>query len=294
MKIATCIRGLEDISAKELKGKKIAEGRILFSKNIKDPRTVNHIYELFDKFKFKTIKDITKKIKAFKLKKNIKIECNREGKHNFKSVDIEKEASKILIEKGFKPDYKKYKEIFYIDIINNLCFLGKIIKKDLCKRNYRVKLKSNTIPACLASSTLKLLDLKSKETFLDPLCGDGIIAIEASYLTKKVYAYDKDTFSAKINAKIGKRKINFENLQFNEIKITADKILTYLPSQSKKRKNPEILYKKFFKYIKPKNKLGIICYKSDLIKKYIKPLKLVEERKVKIGENILKILILKK
>ncbi|MFH1592503.1 MAG: hypothetical protein ABIB47_04010 [Candidatus Woesearchaeota archaeon] len=290
-KIATCIQGFEDIAAKELKGKKVCKGRIIFSTNPKNPRTLNNIYELFKEFKFNTIEDTTKKIIKFKLNKKIKVSCNREGNHNFKSVDVEKLASKKLRELGFQVDFKDYKDTFYIDIIDDYCFFGKLLKENLCKRDYRVKLISGTINACLAASTLKLINLKKGETFLDPLCKDGVIAIEASYLTSKSHGFGLDVYAARINAKIGKRKVNFEkyDLDWLTTKFTensVDKITTFLPSPSKRRKSVNSLYRKFFHSVEIilKGKLAIISQKADLLEKFT-DLKLIEKREVYSGNQ---------
>ena len=301
MKIATCIQGFEDIAAKEVKGKKICPGRVSFNGNIRKFRTINNIYELFKEFKFNNIDDIIKQIIKFKLNKKIKVQCKRTGTHNFKSVDVEKAVAKKLKNLGFELSYKNYKDILYLDIIENYCFIGKILKENLCKRSYRVKLSSSTLNACLVASILKLIDLKKGEIFLDPLCKDGIIAIEASYFTNKVYGYGLDVYSAKINAKIGKRKINLGNYDLNWLTTkfdenSVDKIVAYLPSPSKRRKNLNSFYRKFFHNSTTilKGKLAIICRNGDLLKTFAYDLKSIEERIAHMGNEHYFILVFEK
>lgn len=285
MNIGTCVVGMEDVVARKTDGKKVCEGRVSFLK-LKNFRTIDTIYELFERFSFKNIEDIIGKIKKFKLKKKITVSCKRTGKHNFKSVDVEKAASTILRELGFDLSFKNYEDVFYIDIVNNTCFLGKLIKKDLCKRDYRVKLCSGTMNACLAASVLQLVGVKKGDVFLDPVCQDGIINLEASFLTNKNYGYGRDVYSARINAKIGKRKIKFENADLSDLskffkKDSVDIVVSYLPSVSKKRPYLGGFYKRFFDQVHGvlKGKLCIICLK-DKVFSFAKGFYLVEERKV--------------
>ena len=63
MNIATCIEGLEDICAKEVKGRKILPGRIEFKGKVLDFKSVINVYSLIKKFKFKSKDDIVNKIK---------------------------------------------------------------------------------------------------------------------------------------------------------------------------------------------------------------------------------------
>ncbi|MEK6826041.1 MAG: hypothetical protein AABX90_00255 [Nanoarchaeota archaeon] len=300
-KIATCIKGLEDIAAKELKGKKVCPGRVSFLSLAKNHKTVNNVYELFKKFNFKELEDIAKKVEKFEINKKITVLCTREGTHNFKSVDVANAVSQKLREIGFITDFKDFKETLIIDVVNNICFIGKLIKRNLCKRDYRVKLAPGTINACLAASVLKLIELKKGEAFLDPLCKDGIIAIEASYITNKVYGFGLDVYAAKINAKIAKKKINFGNYDLDWLSIkfkesSIDKIATYLPTPSKRRQNLTSFYRKFFHHVEYvlKDKLAIICIKPEAIKNIHLDLNLIEERGAFVGNQKYAILIFEK
>ena len=298
MKVATCIKGFEDIAAKEVKGKKIAEGHVIFSGPIKKFRTVNNIYSLYKNINFTSITDIVSEATKCKINKKLRVYCKRDGIHNFRSVDVEKAIAAELRSKGYQVDFKDYKETLYIDIIDNLCFIGKLIKENLCKRDYRIKLSPGTINACLAASILKLVDLKKGEILLDPLCRDGIFALEASYYTNKVYAYGLDVYSARINARIGKRKITFGNYDLDWLMTkfkenSVDKIITFLPSTSKRRKNIKSFYRKFFHNSVHilKGRMAILSYKSDLVKEHALDLKLLEERKVSMGNEVYYVLI---
>ena len=59
-------------------------------------------------------------VKKIKLRGNII--CSRKGKHNFNSVDVERE----LRDDSEKP--------IFVDIIDNHCYFGELIHNDLCKR----------------------------------------------------------------------------------------------------------------------------------------------------------------
>ncbi len=314
--IATTINNIEDIAINEVKelfntkAKKICPGRILFetSKKIKTLRSCDKIYILLKKFKFKNFKDIIEKTKNIKfsfIKKDFRVRCNRFGKHRFNSIKIERKVGEVIFKKGFKVNLKS-KEIIYVDIINENCFIGILLKDNLCKRDYRIRINNQGLNACLSYSLLKIINWKKNESLLDPFCKDGTILIEAALIKgKKLYGMDSDfnIRSSEVNSKMAKVKINFyrEGLDWLDTKFRKneiDKIITNLPFPSKKRNENEIkeLYKEFFnqaKYIL-KDKMLIISPKIELFKKYINGFKIIKKTEVNIGKLNYKILILKK
>src|SRR3989338_5578495 len=138
MNIATCIPGLEDITVKEVKGKKIFPGRVSFSGKVKDFSSVISIYSLVKEFEFNKLDDFCKKIIDLKLKidKSFKVVCNRQGNHNFNSSDVQKEIGIPLLKQGFQLDFKNPNTIIYVDIIDSKCFIGYLEKENLSKRYY--------------------------------------------------------------------------------------------------------------------------------------------------------------
>ena len=178
--------------------------------------------------------------------------------------------------------------------MDNDCLIGLEPKKDLCKRQYRVRTSNNSLNCCLASALLIVANYNPKQTLLDPFCSDGAIAIEAALKGGKVFAHDpKQTnlFNAKLNAQVANVKINFEIQQ-------ADQIITQLPFVSK-RSNPKVIEKQLINFLeltKKAKSITIITQKTELLEKLIENynLKISEKRKVLIGEQKYEILCLKK
>jgi len=305
--LGICLNGLEEIAEKEVQGKKIYSGRIEFKKfsEKKDFKSLLIVYKLYKKFNFKKEEDILNEFKKLriKVKKKFKIECNRNGQHKFKSVDIEKLIGIYLQKKGFKLDFKEPETIIFIDIIDDLCLIGLLEKNELHKREYRVKLNPETLNPTIAYAALILSDYKKNDVLVDPFCRDGIIIIEAGLMKKgKVFGFDKNIRNARINSKVAKVKIDLSQNEIDwldtKFKKNSVKIVSYLPSISKRNLEPDIrkIYSEFFhqaKYI-VKNKMCLIVKKTELIKEYFNDFKLLKEITIKIGDDSYNILILKK
>ena len=306
MFVSVTINGIEDITSKEVKGKKILDRRVLFKKELKNYRSLDIVYKLIDKFEFSDFEDLIDKLTKikFKIKSPFKVECNREGQHNFKSVDIQKELNDFFTKKGYKLDYKNPKNIIYIDIINNNCVAGLLLKENLHKRDYRIKINNQSINACLAYALLKLSDYKKDDILVDPFCKDGVICIEAALLKgKKIYGLDENKNNirnAKINAQLAKVKINFSICGIDwlstKFKKNSVKIITNLFICNRNEQEYTKILPEFFNQVDYilKDKIGIITTKPELVKQYANKLKLEHERKITIGGMIYYILILKK
>ena len=303
--IAVCLNGIEEVTEKEIKGKKIFPGRVEFNGKIKEFRSVNKIYKLLKRFQFKEKEDILKEFKKLKIKikKRFKIDCDREGKHDFKSVDVEKLIGVYLQKKSFELDFKEPETIIFIDILYNDCLIGLLVKDELQKRDYRVKLNPDTLNPCLAFTALKLCDYKKGDILVDPSCRDGIIAIEAALMKKgKVYGFDKNTRNARINAKVAKVNIDLSHNEVDWLDTTfkknAVKVVSYLPSISKRNKEDDI--RRFYSelvhqldYI-VKDKFVFIVRKPELFKIYVNRFKFERELTVTIGADSFTILSYKK
>ncbi len=277
--LAITLKGLEAITAQELKGKILYEGHVMFSK-LKEAKTANTILQLLDAFEFETVKDIEKHAAklSIKFKKPFRAECAREGTHNFKSIEVEQEIGKILFKKGNTVDLKNPKEIFYVSILNNKCCFG-IVKYDhLCKRIYRVKRNNQSISACLAHALLLLANIKKSDIVLDPFCKDAVIPIEAAlYGIKKIYAFDalkNNIRNAEINMKMAKVKINLENFDVSWLDTKfKEKNIDYIITNifiGRRDEEPEKIVKEFFYQAKFIVKKGIVLVtnKPELIKRY--------------------------
>lgn len=313
--VVNTIPKFEDITIKEIKelfkvnSKKVAEGRVLFKtkKDVDKLRSINTAYILLKKFKFKTKKDILDKIKLIDfsfIKKDFVVRCKRYGNHNFASQEIEKDIGAIIFKKGFKVNLKS-KEIIYIDIINNNCFIGLLIKDKLCRRDYMLRRSNQGINSCLAYNLIRLSDYKG-DILLDPFCKDSTILIEA-YLYKKgkIYGFDNNDNirKSKINAKLAKAKIDFSNVEVDWLdtkfkKNSMDRVVTSLPLLTKRNKDEyDKLIKEFFHQLNYilKKKAVILFNDNNIVDKYLKDYKFKKKQiKLNIGDIKYRILILSK
>ncbi|MBI2671357.1 hypothetical protein HYX16_00315 [Candidatus Woesearchaeota archaeon] len=303
--IAVCLKGLEEVAENETKGKKIIDGRIKFSQKPKNFKSISTIYSLKKQFKFKKQEDILKEFKKLKLKvkKSFKVNCNREGKHKFKSVDVEKLIGIYLQKQNHKLDFKNPGTVIYVDIINNECLIGLLEKDSLQKRNYRIKLNPETLNPCIAFAALKLINYKKNDILVDPFCRDGILVIEAALLKNgKVYGFDRSIRHSRINSKIAKVKIELSQDELDwldtKFKKSSVKVATFIPCVSKNNKETDIrrIYSELMHQMDfiTKDYASIIVKKPDLIKSYIHNFNIERELIITKGDDTYSILILKK
>ena len=156
--IATCIKNLEFVTQKEIKeilklnSNIIYPGRVEFEVKEEDlakliyySRSTFKAYSLIDLIEFNSKEEILEKIKKLNfsyLKDTFVVRCERSGNHNFSSLNIEKEAGAIILNKtNLKVDLENATTTIIIDIINNMCFIGiDFTGIKLSKRDYRIKL----------------------------------------------------------------------------------------------------------------------------------------------------------
>ena len=308
MKIGTTLIGLENILKQESNGKIICLGRVLFSKN-KNLKSATICYDYIKHFKFKDEKEIYDNISKIKpkFKGSFRVDCSREGKHNFGSQEIRERVGEIIYNEGHKVDLNYPKNIFYVDIINDFCLFGKN-PVNVGKRNYRVRSSKDSLNAALAFSLLKAGNFKKNNVLLDPFCSDGIILIEAALLGgKKLYGLSNDIKNASINAKVAKVKLNLYNKDLNWLdtlfkKGSVDLIVTkpLFPSKTKSLNFVDKITRELFHQaayiLKKKGKIILLIPKLELIEKYAKiyNFDIKEELNVKFGDLNYKVLSLKK
>ena len=304
MKIGTTLTGLENILKKEVKGKIIYPGRVLFSKG--NSRASLIVYDYLTSFKFNNEKEIYDKVKKrkFKVKKTFRVDCSRQGKHKFSSQDIRGNIGELI---NKKVNLNNPKTIIYVDIIDDFCIIG-LNPENVGKRDYKVRVNNDTLNACVAYSLLKLANFSKNKTLLDAFCSDGTILIEAGLLGgKKLYGLTQDIKNASINSKIAKVKLNLykENLNWLDTlfkKDSVDLIISKPIYPSKRRKLEEVdkIIKELFhqaSYILKKNGLMLlISPKIELFEKYSKiyRFKMKHELTVLTGNDEYKVLSFKK
>jgi len=307
MFIAATLEGLESITESEVKGKTVSKGRVLYTKEKDVLKSALFSYHLIKEFEFKKEQDIYKQDIKLNFKDSFRVDCNREGNHKFSSQDVRKSLGESIYKKGFKVNIKDPKNIVFVDIKDNKCFIG-LNPKFHTKRFYRIRNALGSINASIAYSMVFLAELKKTDKILDPFCTDGIILIEAGLLgCTNLYGLAQDTKNASINAKLAKVKINLnkENLDWIDTKFEEGyitKIITKIISPSKKisKSIAEEITKEFFyqaKYVLNKKGIMVILTQNkEIIEKFASEFefKIIHTLEVKQGDLIYTILKLKR
>lgn len=308
--LVNCLRGLEEECISEIKeilevkGRKAADGRVLFrsdelKKYLRKARTVYRVCRFVKNFKFKKKEDILKEIKRVKFDFNgsFRVKCNREGKHDFKSVDVEKEAG-IIIGDGKKVDFKNPKNVIFVDLVDNGCFLGYLVKEKMQKRDYRFKRNNDSIDACLSASLRYFGNVGKKELVVNPLCKDCVIGIEMFLQgVKKIYCFDgypNNIRNAKINIKLAKAKIELSNRNVGWMSTmfkerSVDKIIAIFPYSSRKedilKKDFKELFNQAGTVLKKDGKIIIVGRRISVLKDIMKDFKVEKTKEVFVGKE---------
>ena len=218
-------KGLGDVALKELKEltgvKGVAGDRTIVFK----PRSYNDLFKycyysqaarrillLFRQFTFSDYKDLMKKsetaIKNIDLKEwfdkdtSFRVECERIGKHDFSSQQVEAELGEKIILKA-KQALKKEpavnldnpEVIFYLFISQEKAFLGlDLAGRDLSKRHYRIFSSPGSINACLSYALTRIAGYTPGKKLIDPHCKSGVLCIEAALFASKksIHYYSKE------------------------------------------------------------------------------------------------------
>jgi 23S rRNA G2445 N2-methylase RlmL len=250
----------------------------------------------------KNILEILNNVSLDKFLKNkiYRIDCERIGKHDFKSVDLSKEMAGFLMSKGYdKADFKNPEVVVYIFINNNKGYIGIDVSKDISKRDYRIFINRKSIKGNIAYALVRESGFQKSKSLYNPFCLSGEIAIEAALHAKgDIYADDseRNMISARKNSKIA----NVDKIiRFEKPKNKVDIIISKLP-ESSKHKRKELIVKTYNEFFKENNKrlkkngiMVLITKDLDVIKKEKAKLKIVKELIIYSGELALYATILK-
>jgi len=303
--ISQTIAGLEDISIKEVeelistKAKKLMPGRIIFNATEQKAkelaymaRSLLKIYEAYQQIEFKDKKDILSKANIGKIEDPFVVRCQREGQHEFQSMEIEQELGEMIHEQGHEVSLHEPKTTIIADITGNRCILGRdLTPKDLSKRDYRIKTNPKSINACLAYAAVRHAGWTKDKSLLDPNCKDGVIPIEAAlwacnvprgYFEKERYEeWDKklnkqklritaadsllpNVRAAEINSKLAevKKQLNFTKVDLDWLDLKFDKesvdfIVTSMDSEGK-------LFKRAEQFLAKEGSITIISNRQEM------------------------------
>ncbi len=211
--VATCTPGLEEISAKELKEKfKIKaeilhKGALIFEGREKHifrlnyfSKTLHRIVVLLAKGEVSNLEEIYRLAKEIDYAKFIlpsqsfAVKAKRSGRHEFTSIDIACEVGQAVIDSYRQSTGKRLKVNLSSPHIRLLCELrGKSFwlgldttGESLHKRWYRKHTFITSLRSTIAHSMVMLSEFGQSKSFHDPMCGTGMLAIEAfHYLAQK-------------------------------------------------------------------------------------------------------------
>ena len=218
-------KGLEDVSKKEVKdilntGAVKKHCLVEFEvKNYSDlcklvyrSQSARRVILLLKKFKINSLDDL-EKIKTKELDKwlsgnSFKALCERQGKHNFNSMDVTRKICQLL---DYDVDFKNPCVSLYTFIDQSSLYFGiDFCGFDLGKRDYNVFIHKESVKANIAYATATLAEAKSSETIVDPFCKSGLVIIETAkkLLNKPIHEHKKKEFA------FNKLKLDFDLQKF--------------------------------------------------------------------------------
>ncbi|MBI3032349.1 hypothetical protein HYY69_02650 [Candidatus Woesearchaeota archaeon] len=134
--------------------------------------------------------------------KSFKVECVREGEHDYTSVDIASfVGEKIASQTKAKVSLKTPDVLITVYIYNNTLYLGRdLFGFNLSKRDYKLFHDPDALNAAVAYSLGRFAGVDEGDVILDPLMGTGDILIEAAlFLSKKSpHFYKKEKFPSDV------------------------------------------------------------------------------------------------
>jgi 23S rRNA G2445 N2-methylase RlmL len=124
-----------------------------------------------------------KELLAFLKGRTFRVDCLRDGLHDYSSMDIEEETGAAIIKLvgNLKVSMSAPDAIVLIAINGTEGHIGfDLCGKDLSKRHYKIFLHPGTIKGTLAFAMLQEAGFQPGMNLLDPFCGVGTIPIEAA------------------------------------------------------------------------------------------------------------------
>jgi putative N6-adenine-specific DNA methylase len=115
--------------------------------------------------------------------KKFRVDCDRAGEHDFKSVDVEQALGEFIYEKTkARVEFKNPDVIVLVYIYNKKCYIGIDYSGiDLGKRDYKVYLHPKAMKGIAGYLMLRLAGYDKHKILLDPFCGSGVIPVEAAF-----------------------------------------------------------------------------------------------------------------
>ena len=331
--LVTCDPGLEDIAEKEIKQKdKNArverffnfQGKLLVSskgKKLMNLHSIHHVVRLLKTFYLKEstleeIKKVLSKIEIPQMKdaKRFRVTSQRFGEHNFTSIDMQKIAGEVFLEKYKKKvDLENYDLNIRFDLVGKFGYVGLQLTDDSLYKRYQKPFNHiAAIKSTIAYAMIVLSDIKKGESILDPMCGSGTIPMEAASLFKnkvKIIAGDIDERCVQgsiENARLNNLDKYIEFKKIDAVRLedyisSVDKIITNPPYGVRiEKRNLKEFYKKFLlssAKVLDEGKITLITLKANMFRHILfntRKYRIIHERVVEAGGIYPHIFVLQK
>ncbi len=242
--LITCVRGLEEISCKEIReiiGKKCEKawsGALIVESGYDDifllnylSKTISRVIILLEMREFENLDEIYTIVKKIDFSEYIDknqsfaVRSKREGSHDFTSIDVSRVVGKAVIDSymdscrtRLKVNLDEPDVILRCYVRKNLFILGIDTTGDkaLYKRGYRKYNHPASLNPAIANAMVRISMFKDEESFIDPFCGGGTICIEAVHHICGVPNFFRNDYAF--------WKLKFVDCEkFNKIKENIDK-----------------------------------------------------------------------
>ncbi|MBS3138103.1 hypothetical protein J4207_00190 [Candidatus Woesearchaeota archaeon] len=252
-------KGFEDVSVLEVKELIGAKGKaqqtiVAFTAQEKDlcllcykSQSLRRVGKLLALFTFENLSDIEKEAQkiGFDMTKTFAVECERNGEHAFKSVDVEDKVSAIIKQKTkAEHTYKNPDWFVYVQIEQNTCMIGiDFCGFDLSQRDYKIFAHPASLKGTIAYGILRFVGYTAEKFLLNTWSKSGVIEIEAAFFAsgKAVNYYRKDSLAFwKMPEFIGEDKSTFFDDTLKEKKLKIHGIHTDLRHVTAGKKNAKI------------------------------------------------------
>lgn len=235
--LARCTRGLEWVSAGEIKGRlnativAVKHREILFELPILDTDvlcldTVDDIFlncgfidgidhtrtslqvlsEAVKRFDFADVLTQIRSVRRIRYSDRFDVVCSFLGKRNYNRYEVEETIGSIVAQQlgTVQQSHRQRMDSdvsWRVHIRDNEAYMGlRVSAKPLHRREYKVASKAGTLHPPIASAIALLSGIRIDGILLDPFCGFGTIPIEASRIEPKlaIFASDIDPSSVEL------------------------------------------------------------------------------------------------
>lgn len=213
--IATYFSGFSDIAAKEIEnitGQKAKEktGALVFPVNsLQELATLAYkgqslhkvmlLLEVIEYEEEESLENLKADVSSWVNEKTFRVNCIHDETAEVSGMEIAAKAGEVIVNKtGAKASMKNPDVIFVIYIYNSVAYLCVDFSGfDLSKRDYKIYNHPSALNGAIGYCFIKTTGWEPGMSIMDPMCGSGIIPIEAAfeYTGKSPRHFQKDRFA---------------------------------------------------------------------------------------------------